>query len=316
MGASALTASFASFAQPQGRVWRIGFLVQRHLDLVDSDILYGPFRQGLQELGYVEGKNLIIEWRSAEGNAERLPGLAAELVRLAVDIIVAFQTPAVHAAKQATNRIPIVIAAAGDPVATGIVASLARPGGNITGMSGATTELAAKMLDFIREIRPGATRVAVLANANDLFTKAFLKQIQAAARRMGIELRPIAVRGPDEFDAAFAKWRSERVDAVIVQPSLPGKPAIELAAKHHIIVTGPTRAFAEEGGLLSYSASPKEQFQRVAVIVDKIFKGAKPADLPVEQPTKYDLVINMKTAKALGIRIPNSILVQATKLIE
>jgi putative ABC transport system substrate-binding protein len=316
LGASALTTPFASFSQQQGKVWRVGFLAQRHVDFADSDFLYGPFRQGMLKLGYAEGKNLIIEWRSAEGQAERLPGLAAELVRLPVDVIVAFQTPAVQAAKQATSRIPIVMASAGDPVATGLIASLARPGGNITGMSGATTELAAKTLSLIREIRPATNRVAVLANADDTFTKPFLEQIQGAARSIRVGVRPIMVRGPAQYDAAFEKWVKERVDAVIVQPSLPGKPAIELALKHRLIVVSPSRAFAEAGGLISYSASPREQFQRSATFVDKILKGAKPADLPVEQPTTFELVVNKKTAKALGVTIPNSLLVQATQVIE
>ena len=311
LGAGALTAPFGSFAQQQGKVRRIGLLF-----IANPEPSLSLLREGLRELGYLDGKNILFELRSAAGKPNLLPVLAAELVRLEVDIIVAFQTPAVRAAKQATNRIPIVMASAGDPVATGLVASLARPGGNITGMSSTTAELAGKTLELIREIRPAVKRVAVLANADDPFTKPFLAQIRAAAKNMSIELRSIMVRGPEEFDAAFEKWGSERVDAVIVQPSLPGKHAVELAVKRRLLLASPSRAFAEAGGLFSYTASLKERLHRVAVFVDKILKGAKPADLPVEQTTKFELVVNMKTAKALGIKIPDVVLLRVDKVIE
>jgi ABC-type uncharacterized transport system substrate-binding protein len=311
LGAGALTAPFAALAQQPQKVPRIGVLL-----VGNPEPYLSLFREGLRELGYIDGKNVIFEIRSAEGKLDLLPNLAAELVRLNIDIIVAVQTPAVQAAKQATNKIPIVMTGAGDPVATGLVVSLARPGGNITGMSSTTAELAAKTLEFIREIRPATSRVAVLANVVDPFTKPFLEQIGLAAKSMSIELRTIQVRGAENFDAAFAEWGKARVDAVIVQPSLPRRHAVDLALKHRLLSASPNRAFAEDGGLFSYAASPKNQYGRVAVFIDKILKGAKPADLPVEQPTVFELVINMKTAKSLGIKIPNSILVRTDKVIE
>ena len=258
----------------------------------------------------------MVEVRSAEGKPNFLPALAAKLVRLKVDIIVAFQTPAVQAAKQATNTIPIVMAPAGDPVGTGLVASLARPGGNVTGASSTTAEVAAKTLELIREIRPAARSVAVLANVADPFTKPLLEQIQSAGRLLGIEIRPAMVRGPEEFDAAFAEWVKARVDAVIIQPSLPRKRAIDLALKHRLLSASPTRLFVEAGGLISYAASPRDNSRKAATYVDKILKGAKPADLPVEQPTKFELVVNLKTAKALGLKIPETILFRADRVIE
>ena len=245
-----------------------------------------------------------------------LPELAAELVRLKVDIIVAAQTPAVHAAKQATSEIPIVMATAGDPVGTGLIASLGRPGGNITGNAATTAELGAKTLEAVREMLPAVRRVAVLANASDPFTRSFLEQIEAGGRTLGIQVQSVMVRTADEFETAFSGMIKERADAVIVQPSLPRKAALELAMRHRLPSVSPTRLFPAEGGLMAYSASQHDMYRRAARYVDRILKGAKPADLPVEEPTKFELVINLKTAKALGITIPPALLARADEVIE
>jgi putative ABC transport system substrate-binding protein len=274
------------------------------------------FRQGLRDLGYVEGRNIAIELRSADGRPNLLPDLAADLVRLKVDIIVASQTPAATAAKRATAEIPIVMAAAADPVGTGLIQSLARPGGNVTGLSGTTAEVAVKTLELIREMLPSARRVAVLANATDPFTRPFLDQLQSAGRTLNIEVRPVMVHEAEKLEASFAEIDRERPDAVIVQPSLPRAQAAALAVKRRLPVVSPTRAFGEEGGLMSYSASFSDAHRRAAVYIDKILKGARPADLPVEQPTRFELVVNLKTAKALGIEVPRTILERADEVIE
>lgn len=306
----ALAVPLAGRAQ-SSRVPRLGVLGNANMEPG-----FGFFREMLRELGYIEGKNILMEIRSAEGRPNSLQVLAAELVRLKVDIIVAFQTPAVQAAKLATSTIPIVMGTAGDPVGTGLVASLARPGGNITGMSGTTAELAAKTLEIIRQIRPATARVGVLANLADSFTKTFLEQILGAGRNLGIDIRPAMVRGTEEFDAAFMQWAAMRVDAVIVQPSLPRKPAIDLALKHRLPSVSPSSPFADAGGLIGYSANPRDVSRKAATYVDRILKGAKPADLPVEQPTKFDLIVNLKTAKELGLTIPESVLFRADRVIE
>ena len=274
------------------------------------------FRQGLREHGYIEGQNIQFEFRSADGKPNLLRGLADELVRLKVDIIVASQTPAITAARQATSEIPIVMAPAADPVGTGLISSLARPGGNITGLSATTTEIGAKILEIIRDMLPSTRRVAVLANATDPFAKPFLEQIEHGGRTLGISIQAILVHGVEEFPAAFAAMAKERADAVIVQPSLPRKAAVDLALKQRLPPIAPSRLFPSEGGLMSYSANQNDMHRRVAFYIDRILKGAKPADLPVEQPTRYELVINLKTAEALGITIPQSILFRADEVIE
>jgi putative ABC transport system substrate-binding protein len=295
----------------QAKLPRVGVLVP-----ANPEPFWSVFREGLRERGYVEGKTIQFEFRSADGRPQLLRDLAAELVRLRVDIIVASQTPAVTAAKQATTEIPIVMAAAGDPVGTGLVASLARPGGNVTGMSGTTTELGGKILELIRELLPAARRVAVLANPTDPFTKPFLGQIETSGRTLGLAIQTIMIRGVDDFEAAFTAMTNDRVDAVIVQPSLPRKPAVALALKHRLPPVSPTRLFPSEGGLMSYSANQNELTGRAADYVDRILKGAKPADLPVAQPTKFELVINLKTANALGLTIPPILLARADEVIE
>jgi putative ABC transport system substrate-binding protein len=315
LGAGALAAPFVSFAQPQtAKVARIGYLGLSSTSSYAGGV--EALRASLRDLGYVEGKNLVMESRWAEGNNDRLPELAAELVRLKVDIIVATQTPAVQAAKRATNTIPIVMAPAGDPVGTGIIASLARPGGNVTGLSAAISELAAKNLEFIREISPSVRRVAVLANKADPFTKPFLEHIELAGRSLGIKLQTMMISGEEEFDAAFTEMVRMRVDAVIVQGSLPRKRAVDLALKHRLLAVAAAPGFAEAGGLMSYVGVFTDLYREAAVYVDKILKGAKPSDLPVQQPTRFELVINLKTAKQIGLKIPPNVLARADKVIE
>ena len=276
----------------------------------------GQFLDGLRDLGYVDGQSIQLEWRSAEGRLNALPDLAAELVRQKVDIIVASETPAVHAAKRATTEIPIVMAPAGDPLGTGLVASLARPGGNVTGLSAATAELAGKSIEIIREIVPSMRRVAALADPSNPFSKPFLEQIHLAAGTAGVAVHVANVRTPEEFEPAFAEIERERAQAVIVQPTLPRQRPIELALRHRLPSASGNRAFPDGGGLLSYAASLADRHRNAAVYVDRILKGAKPADLPVQQPVKYELVINLKTAKALGLTVPATMLGRADEVIE
>ncbi len=314
LGAGVLTAPFAVEAQP-GKVPRIGVLV-----LINLERAQASFREGLREVGFVEGQNILVEYRSAAGQVDRLTDLVADLVRLKVDVIVAQSTPSVWAAKRATTGIPIVMAPAGNVdsvVETGLVETLRRPGGNVTGLTNAT--LSGKLLELIRETRPAMTRVAVLAHATDPVARPMLARIKAAAGSVGVRMQAVVVRGAEEFDGAFAAMVKGRADAVIVQPILATKRAADLALKHRLpsITSGVSlRAFPELGGLMSYGGNSADDYRRAAVYVNKILKGAKPADLPVEQSTKFDLVINLKTAKALGIKIPQSILLRATEVIE
>ena len=274
------------------------------------------FPEALRELGYIEGQNIRFELRSDEEQMSRLPELAAELVRLKVDVIVPWFTPAAIAAKQATHEIPIVCALCGDMVGTGLVESLARPGGNVTGDSSLNPELAAKALDLIREMVPSAHRVAVLANAPDPFSKQFLKQIQRAGEATGTAIDPIMIRSAEELDAAFPAMETSRADAVIVQPSLPTKRVAELSLRYRIPAICTFRDFADDGGLMAYFADEAEMYRGAAVLVDKVLKGAKPAELPVEQPIRFELVINRKTAKLLGLQIPDKVLALADEVIE
>jgi putative tryptophan/tyrosine transport system substrate-binding protein len=282
----------------------------------DPQTFMKEFREGLRELGYVEGQNIQLELRSAGGDANKLAQLAVELVATKADIIVGFQTPAATAAKQATKDIPIVLAAVGDPIGTGLIASLARPGGNITGVSGATAEMGAKNLELIREIFPSVRKVAVLANASDPFSTSLLEHIQAAAKALNVEIKPVMVHGADQLDAHFediAKWQAE---AIIVQPSLPHRRVADLAIKHRLPTFAPNAAFPAAGGLMSYGNNSEATYRQSAVFVDKILKGRKPADLPVELPIKYWLVINLKTAKAIGVTVPGLMLTRADGVIE
>jgi putative ABC transport system substrate-binding protein len=312
LGGAAAIWPLVAYAQ-QPKVPTIGALV---IGNADPEEFWRVFRQGLRELGYVEGQNIRFEFRSAEGQINRLPELAAELVRLKVDIIVTWFTPTTRAAKQATREIPIVMADAGDPVGTGLVASLPRPGGNVTGIAGITAELSGKCIELIREMLPAARRVTALANATDPFSKPFLEQVQLAGEATGTTINPVRISSRAEFEATFAAMEKERPDAIIVQPSLPSKRAAELALKHHVPAVSVPRWFAEEGGLMSYSARYADLFRKTAVYVDKILKGAQPADLPVEQPTIFELVINLKSARALDLTVPPVLLMRADEVIE
>jgi putative ABC transport system substrate-binding protein len=312
LGGAAAVRPLAAHAQ-QPKMPTIAALV---IGNINPEQFWREFRQGLRDLGYVEGQNIRFEFRSAEGHLDRLPELAAELVRLKIDIIVTWFTPTAVAAKQATHEIPIVMAETGDPVGTGLVASLPRPGGNVTGIASATAELAGKSVQLIRDMLPRARRVTALANATDPFSKPFLEQIELGGEATGTTINPLRISNSEELETAFASMEKDRPDAVIVQPSLPSERAAELALKHRVPAVSVPRWFAEEGGLMSYSARYVDLFRKAAVYVDKILKGAQPADLPVEQPTHFELIINMRTAKALGIDVPPTLLSRADEVLE
>jgi len=298
----------------QSRLARIGALV---LTNADAQSLGKELREGLRELGYVEGQNFAFELRSADGNADRLPELAAELVRLQVDVIVAAYTPCALAAKRATTSIPIVMAAVADPIGSGLVQSLARPGGNVTGFSNMAAETAGKSVELFRDMLPSLRRVAVLANPVDPFTKSFLEQVHLAGRAASIEIAPLAMaRGPDEVEPAFADMASARADAVIVQGIFFSKAIADLAIKYRLPSASVLRSYPHAGGLMSYGADIPHIFRRSAALVHKILQGTKPVDLPVEQPTKFELTINLKTAKAIGLAIQESFLLRADEVIE
>jgi putative ABC transport system substrate-binding protein len=275
----------------------------------------GPFREALGDLGYVEGKNIQIEVRSAQGQDDRLPELAAEMVRSQADVIVAVQTPAAHAAKNATHTIPIVVMA-GDPIATGLVSNLARPDGNVTGLSATAAEAAAKSLELIPEVKSGARHVGVLGNADDPFMKPFFEQIRQGASEVRLEVHQIAVRGLNELDDAFAAIARKRADAVVIQGSLPDKLTVDLALKYRLPSLSTQKSAVRAGMLMSYSASFDERARVIASYVDKILKGARAADLPVQQPTRYEIAINLKTAKALGLTVPPTLLARADEVFE
>jgi ABC-type uncharacterized transport system substrate-binding protein len=276
------------------------------------------FRSGMRDLGYIEGRNLAIEWRYADAQFSRAVVLAAELVRLQVDVIAAYHTPAVKAAMNATSTIPIVMSPAGAPLEMGLVESLAHPGRNVTGLSNMEAELGGKRLGLLREAIPGLARVAVLAAKTDPFTAPFVKDLQSGAAGVGLHLHPVMVSGPGEFEDAFAAMSAAGDQAVIIQPNfLPQTAAIvALAAKHRLAILSSYRDTTRAGGLISYSADHAAHFQRAAIFVDKILKGARPADLPVEQPTKFELVINLRTAQALRLEISPTLLARADEVIE
>ena len=319
LGAGALVTPIGSFAQTQpAKLYRIGLLSGHSPS--DTALWHQAFRQGLRDLGWIEGKNISIEYRYAEGRSDRLPDLAADLVRLKVDVIVASVTPDALAAHKATRAIPIVIVAAGDPVVLGLAKSLARPGGNVTGLSPMTSELGGKRLELLKEMVPKLSRVAVLWNPQGPASSLGWQDIQLPARQLEIQLHSLEVRSPRDFDKAFADAIRARAGALFVIPDPVITPNLKriagLAAKSSLPSIFHVSEFADAGGLVAYGPDRADMFRHAATFVDKILKGAKPGDLPVEQPTKFELVINMKTAKALGIKIPNSIMVQATKVIE
>ncbi len=303
-------------AQQAGRVYRIGFLGASSSSGTSPRL--DVFRQGLRELGWVEGQNIVIDYRFAEGRFDRLPDLAAELIRLKVDIIVAAPTPAAAAAKNATETIPIVMISVGDPVGLGLIASLAHPGGNVTGLSYSVgPEIFGKGLELLKETVPKVRRVAILSNPANPAQPFIIREVNVAARSLGVQLQRLEVRGPNEFDGAFAAMSKERVGALLVVADsmfiLHRTQLADLAARSRLPAAYGTRENVEAGGLMSYGPSLSDFFRRAATFVDKILKGAKPGDLPVEQPTRFELVINLKTAKAL---IPRQILLRADKVIE
>ena len=308
---------FVGGAQQTGKIYRIGYL---GTDPPPAPV-WEALLDGLRERGYSEGRNLLFERRFSEGYAERFPELAAELVRLHVDVIIVPTTPAALAAKNATQTIPIIITTAIDPVGAGLVASLARPGGNITGLSDLGAELSGKRLELLKEVIPGATRVAVLWNAANPGNTPRWKETQAAAHKLGIVLLSHEVREPQDLNGVFARMAKAHPDALLVfidaLLNMHSRQIVDFATQQHLpSVFAGTAGQVLAGGLMSYGPSVPDLYRRAATFVDKILKGAKPADLPVEQPTKFVLVINLKTAKALGLRIPQSVLLQATHVIE
>jgi putative ABC transport system substrate-binding protein len=302
-------------AQDARNIPRIGIL-DFFASAASPDFLE-PFRQGLREIGYVEGRTYLLEYHSAEQRIERANVIAADLVRRDVDIIVALATPAAHAAKQATSTIPIVMSVA-DPRATGLVASLARPDGNLTGLSTTAADLAGKRLELLRELRPGLGKVAFLGAANDPNTRTFVNETQAPADSIGVYLQTVLVTGPEEFEAAFGTMVKEHTEGVLVQPLFVGHRSklAELAVKHRLPMIADQTEFARAGALASYGVNRRVLFRRIAFYVDKIIKGAKPTDLPIEQPTKFELVINLKTAKAIGLNVSPILLARADEVIE
>jgi putative ABC transport system substrate-binding protein len=317
---SLLAAPIAAETQPAGKVHRVGFLGSG--SATGDARTREAFREGLREIGWVEGKNLVIEYRFAEGQSDRLPDLATELVRLKVDVIAAGPTPPVLAAKKATGTIPIVGMSLTDPVGLGLVASLARFGGNVTGVTYSVgTETFGKGLELLKEAVPKVRRVAILSNPASPSQSLAIASLKSAARSLGLELLLLEARGPIQFDGAFAAMAKDGVEAlfVVTDPTylLPGAAArlADLAVKSRLPSMHAQRAAVEPGGLMSYGPSIVAIYRRGAVYVDKILKGAKPADLPVEQPTKFELVINLKTAKALGLTIPPAVLARADEVI-
>jgi len=310
-------------AQQAGQVPRVGILSPASPTSADrspSDlaVLFSAFRDNLRELGYVDGQNIKIESRWAEGNYERLPGLAAELVRLKVAVIVTYGTPASQAAKRATGTIPIVMAAIIDPVVSGLVTSLARPGGNITGNSMMSPDLVEKQLQILKEVVPRVSRVALLYNPANPGNAPQVQHAQEAARALGVRLQLLEVKTPADIDSAFAAMTGEQAIIVLVDAMLQNNRAriTDLAARHRLPAVYGLSDYPEAGGLLAYGPNRLDLFRRAAIYVAKILKGAKPGDLPVEQPTKFELVINLKTAKTLGLTIPRSLLVRADQLIQ
>jgi putative tryptophan/tyrosine transport system substrate-binding protein len=315
-----ITVPFAAEAQQAARIPRIGVLAG---NLASTPHLVAAFRQGLLDLGYVEGRNIVIEYRDAKGEFKRLPALAGELVALKVDVILAAGTQHVLAAKDATTTIPIVFADVADPVSRGFVSSLARPGGNITGLANLNTDLIGKWLELLKQAVPGVTRVAFLWQPGILPERAekdVMQRAEAAARTLGVQLQVLEARGPEDFDRAFAEMTRSRIDAVIVWGGVmfiyERKRIAELAARNRLPSSYPMSEFVDAGGLLSYAPNIADNFRRAAGYVDRILKGAKPADLPVEQAAKLELVINLKTAKALRLTIPPSLLARADLVID
>jgi putative ABC transport system substrate-binding protein len=311
-----LAVPLAGEAQPAAKMPRVGVLVSNSQSATSTQL--EAFRQGLRERGYVEGQNIVIDYRYGDGKLDRLPKLAAELVALNVDLIVTSGTPPTWAAQQATRTIPIVMTLVGNPIAAGFIASLAKPGGNITGLTTISPELGGKRLALLKEVFPKVSRVAVLV---DPAITGALQDTRAAAEVLGVTLLPLEVRGPNpDLERAFRTATTERVGALLVAPGpateLDRKRVVDLAAKNRLPAMYGPREFVDVGGLMSYGPSFPDSFRRAATYVDRIVKGAKPADLPVEQPTKFEFVINLKTARALGLTIPQAVLIRADEVIQ
>jgi putative ABC transport system substrate-binding protein len=319
LGAGVLTAPFGSLAQQQGKVFRVGHLSGS--GEAASKLLIDAFREGMRALGYVEPKNFVLEERYAGGKVDRLPALARELTQNNINVLLASTTPGSLAAKTATSSIPIVMVLVADPVGAGIVDSLARPGGNITGITNIVAELAGKRLGILKQLVPSALRIAVLVNPDSQNAPLQMRNAEAAAHTLGVELRPILeVRTAGDLERAFEAATQARAVAAIrmIDPLvfILRKETAALAIKHRLPVIYPTQEDVEAGGLIAYGTNIPEQYRQAATLIDKILRGTKPADLPVEQPTKFDLIINLKTAKILGLTVPQSLLVSADKVIE
>jgi putative tryptophan/tyrosine transport system substrate-binding protein len=315
-----LLSPVAAVAQTAAKVFRIGLLGSSSPTAPEASRIWEGFFQRLRELGYVEGQNILIEGRFYGDRSERLPALAAELVRLKVDVIVAQGPPAPEAAQRATSTIPIVMTVHQDPVGSGLVASLARPGRNVTGLSLLSTELVGKRLQLLKDAVPGLSRVAVLLDPTHPAATLQLREAEVAARSLKVQLQVLEARAPGDFAGAFSAMTNGRAGGLILLGGLmffvERTRIVELAAQHHLPAIYAAKENAEAGGLMAYGPNLRESYRRAATYVDKILKGAKPAELPIERPTKFELVINMKTAKALGLTIPQSVLARADEVIE
>jgi len=316
LGALLLALNVQVHAQHPKKVPRIGLLLQAPPTSPQVE----AFRQGLRDLGYIEGKNILIEYRHTEGKPDRLPALAAELVRLKVDVIVVSGALATSAAKKATSEIPIVMAVAGDPVGSGHIASLGRPGGNITGLTNLAPELGGKRLELLKEVIPGLSRVAIVSDPTNPIFKLQLSEVESAAQALNLQLQILEVREPNDFERAFGAAKKARAGAVGTLASAflgaHRQKLVDFAEKNGLPAMYHNSGFVEDGGLMSYGVNNTDLYRRAATYVDKILKGAKPADLPVEQPTKFEFVINLKTAKQIGITIPPNVLARADKVIK
>jgi putative ABC transport system substrate-binding protein len=317
-----LAAPLAAEAQDAGKVYRVGYIGPRSVATIISDPVqpFNSFRREMRQRGYVEGQNLVLELRTVEGRLERVSEVVGELVRLNADVIVAVSGPVIQAAQQVTRTIPIVMLGVGDPVATGLVASLARPGGNVTGLSQLSPELSGKRLDLLKAVVPGVSRVAILWNPTNPTNAPQLTETKVAAQALGVQLQLMEVRSPQDFESKFQAATRERAGALITLDDLliftHRIQIVALAAKSRLPAIYGWSAFAEAGGLMSYGPDFQDMYRQAAVFVDKILKGAKPGALPIERPTKFELIINLKTAKALGLTIPPSLLQRADQVIE
>jgi putative ABC transport system substrate-binding protein len=318
LGASALTAPFTGFAQQHRKVWRVGILWELEQSYYAPRI--DAFKQGMRELGYAEGQDYVIEQRSAQNDLARLPTVAAELLAANVDLIISSGTPSAVAARNATREIPILITVVGDPIGSGFAASLRRPGGNITGLTNISTDLYTKRLDLLHQTLPGMRRVGFLYNPDNGNDALSLGPFESDCGKLGFKTIRAPVRKVEDIATAFKTLQRDKAQGMIVSAASPNavwrESIIGQAAKHRLPSIYPISSFADSGGLISYSANYDDQYRRVAAYADKLFKGAKPGDLPIEQPIKFETVINLKTAKALGIKIPDTVMLRADKVIQ